>query len=116
MTSAEELQDSLASFAQSCNENKRLTAMIQDWNRVLHVQATDIGRDHTLITQGGEVSASAGAPPAADLTIQSTAELLTQVFYGELSPNEPYNEGTLRINGSEGDIVRLDFVIAMLWE
>ena len=46
----------------------------------------------------------------------STTDILSQIFYGELSPNEPYNAGTLRIVGAEDDIVRLDFVIAMLWE
>ena len=116
MTPAEELKDSLESFAQSCNQNERLMAMITDWNRTLHIHATDISEAHTLVTQAGGVSCRPGAPAEADLTIQSTAEILAQVFYGELSPNEPYNEGALRIQGPEDDIVRLDFVIAMLWE
>jgi putative sterol carrier protein len=116
MTAAEELQDSLTSFARSCNENARLMAMIRDWNRVLHLHADDLREDHTLTTQGGTVTTQPGVPPAADLTVRATADILTQVFYGELSPNEPYNAGTLRIQGAEEDIVRLDFVIAMLWE
>lgn len=116
MATAEELKDSLESFAQSCNENERLMAMIKDWNRVLHIHATDLGDDQTLVTRDGTVTLTAGAPSAADLTIRSTAEILTAVFYGEVSPNEPYNAGTLRIQGPEDDIVRLDFVIAMLWE
>ncbi len=115
-TTAEEVRESLESFAASCNENERLKAMIKDWNRVMHIQATDTKTDLTLTTQGGDVSVAPSAPPKADMVIQSTAELLTQVFYGELSPNEPYNDGTLRIQGREDDIVRLDFVIAMLWE
>lgn len=116
MALAEDLQDSLETFAESCNENDRLMAMIRDWNRVLHIHADDIGRDDTLVTRDGAVVYQPGAPETADLTISSTAEILTQIFYGELSPNEPYNEGTLRIQGPEDDIVRLDFVIAMLWE
>jgi putative sterol carrier protein len=116
MAAADDLRDSLETFAESCNENERLMAMIRDWNRVLHIQATDIGQDDTLITLDGSVSHQAGAPEGADLTIRASAEILTQIFYGELSPNEPYNEGTLRIQGPEDDIVRLDFVIAMLWE
>ena len=116
MATAEELHGSLESFAESCNENTRLMAMIKDWNRVMHIQATDLGADAALVTQGGTVMASPGAPDAADLVLQSTAEILTQIFYGELSPNDPYNAGTLRIQGPEDDIVRLDFVIAMLWE
>lgn len=116
MDTAEDLRDSLDTFAASCNENERLMAMIKDWNRVIHIQATDTGQNDTLITQNGVVEHRAEAPDSADLTIRSTADILTQVFYGELSPNEPYNEGTLRIQGPEDDIVRLDFIIAMLWE
>jgi putative sterol carrier protein len=116
MESSDELRDSLESFAKSCNENERLMAMIKDWNRVMHIHATDIGADHTLTTQSGSVHTSDTAPANADLAIHSTSAILTQVFYGELSPNEPYNDGTLRIQGPEDDIVRLDFVIAMLWE
>ncbi len=116
MATADELHDSLSSFAESCNENTRLMAMIKDWNRVMHIHATDLGADATLITQDGTVSALPDAPAAADLVLQASAEILTQIFYGELSPNDPYNDGTLRIQGPEDDIVRLDFVIAMLWE
>ena len=116
MASAEELQESLASFAQSCNDNTRLMAMIKDWNRVMHIHATDLGTDAALITRDGVVTTETQAPAAADLVLQATSEILTQIFYGELSPNDPYNAGTLRIQGPESDIVRLDFVIAMLWD
>ena len=116
MATAEELHDSLRSFAESCNENTRLMAMIKDWNRIMHIHATDLGADAALITQDGAVTALPDAPAAADLVLQADAEILTQIFYGELSPNDPYNDGTLRIQGSEDDVVRLDFVIAMLWE
>ncbi len=85
MTAAEELQDSLRSFAASCNENARLMAMIADWNRTLHVRATDLGTDAALITQDGTVTLEDGAPPAADLVLQSTrrnsdADLLRRAF------------------------------------
>ncbi len=116
MATAEELTDSLTSFAESCNENVKLMAMIKDWNRVMHIRATDLSVDAGLVTQSGTVTVLPDAPAAADLVLESTAEILTQIFYGELSPNDPYNAGTLRIQGPEDDIVRLDFVIAMLWE
>ena len=37
-----ELKDSLESFAQECNANERLMAMVKDWNRVLHIHADKI--------------------------------------------------------------------------
>ena len=110
------LVDSLNSFAASCNENAGLMTMIKDWNRVLHVHATDLQRDLTLTTSNGSVISSSGAPASSDLALQATAEVLTAIFYGELSPNEPYNDGRLRIQGPESDIVKLDFLIAMLWD
>jgi hypothetical protein len=110
MSTIDELKDSLESFAQSCNANARLLAMIKDWNRKIHVHATDLAADFLLTTL------APGAGDAPDMVIQSTSDILTEVFFGEVSPNEPYNEGTLRIQGREDDIVRLDFVIAMLWE
>ncbi len=113
---SQELQDSLLSFAQSCNSNARLASMIRDWNRTLHVHATDGAGDYALVTSTGTVTITPGAPAASDLALQATGDILTQIFYGELSPNEPYNAGTLRLVGPEADIVRLDFVIAMLWE
>jgi putative sterol carrier protein len=116
MATASEVNDSLESFSQSCKENEKLTSMIRDWNRTIHIQATDIGSSHTLITASGDVIAEPGAPSLPDLTIQAASDTLTEIFYGELSPNEPYNDGSLRIIGAEDDIVRLDFVIAMLWE
>ncbi len=116
MATSQEVVDSLESFALSCKENDRLTVMIKDWNRVLRVEATDLGTVNSLVTSGGDVSVKDGAFETPDLVIQSDSDTLTQVFYGELSPNEPYNDGSLRIKGSEEDIVRLDFVIAMLWE
>ena len=116
MASAEELHDSLQSFAQSCNQNTRLMAMIKDWNRVMHVHADDLSVDATLTTHDGAVTTALSAPAAADLVLQANSDILTQIFYGELSPNDPYNDGTLRIQGPESDILRLDFVIAMLWD
>jgi putative sterol carrier protein len=116
MSVAEDLKDSLESFAQSCNENERLMTMIKDWNRTILIHATDIDHYHTVVTNSGTVTYFPAKQPAVDLTVQSTAEILAQVFYGEVSPNEPYNAGTLRINGPQDDIVRLDFVIAMIWE
>lgn len=112
----EDLKDSLEKFAKDCNSNERLMVMNKDWNRVIHVCASDIKCDYTLISKDGSISLTQGMPTSADMVVQSSAEILTSVFYGEVSPNEPYNEGTLRVQGSEQDVLRLDFITAMLWE
>ena len=116
MATIEEVRDSLTSFADSCNENTQLKEMNKDWNRTIEVHATDLGADFTIVTDNGAVTSTDGKPSTvADMIIQADSEVLTQVFYGEVSPNEPYNEGTLRVQAPEQDILRLDFITAMLW-
>jgi hypothetical protein len=45
----------------------------------------------------------------------SDSETLADIFYGDITPTGPYNNGTLRIIGSEDDIIRLDFISLMIW-
>jgi putative sterol carrier protein len=115
MATIDEVRDSLTSFAESCNDNAQLRVMNKDWNKTIEIHATDLSADYTVITNNGEVTAQDGKPATADMIIQANSEVLTQVFYGEVSPNEPYNEGTLRVQGTEQDILHLDFITAMLW-
>ncbi len=116
MSTNEELSHSLRTFADDCNANEKLRVMNRDWNRVIHIHADDTQADFTLTSNDGTVVYSDGAPSTCDLRVSANCEILTQVFYGEVSPNEPYNEGTLRVDGSEDDVLRLDFITAMLWE
>lgn len=116
MASAEEVKESLDSFASDCNANERLKVMNRDWNRTISIHATDLKRDYTMLTRAGSVTVSEGKPTGVDMAIEADSEILTQIFYGEVSPNIPYNEGTLRVKGTEQDVLHLDFITAMLWE
>src|SRR5579859_752794 len=115
MASAEEVKESLESFAADCNANERLKVMNRDWNRTISIHATDLKQDFTVITNSGSVSVLEGKPTLADMGILADSEILTQIFYGEVSPNVPYADGTLRVQGTEQDVLHLDFITAMLW-
>ncbi|MDD4236948.1 MAG: SCP2 sterol-binding domain-containing protein [Desulfotomaculaceae bacterium] len=115
MATHDELTESLKAFMDSYNKNERLKVMNRDWNRVVVVKATDIDSLHTLTVLDGVVSLREGASGQPDLTVISDSETLADMFYGDITPTEPYNNGTLRIMGSEDDIVRLDFISLMIW-
>jgi putative sterol carrier protein len=89
--------------------------MNRDWDRVVVIKATDVDSLHTLILKEGVVSLKEGALNSPDLTVISDSETLADIFYGDMTPTEPYNNGTLRIMGSEDDIIRLDFISLMIW-
>jgi putative sterol carrier protein len=111
----EEITESLTVFTDGYNKNGRLKIMNRDWDRVVVVQATDIDSLHTLTLVDGVVSLKEGAAGNPDLTVISDSETLADIFYGDITPTEPYNNGTLRIIGTEDDIIRLDFISLMIW-
>ncbi|WP_027716969.1 SCP2 sterol-binding domain-containing protein [Desulfovirgula thermocuniculi] len=115
MATHEEITASLLAFQESYNKNERLKQMNRDWDRVILIEASDIPSRHTLELRGGELSVREGAPPRPDLVVIADSETLTDLFYGDITPTEPYMNGTLKIIGSEDDIVRLDFISLMIW-
>lgn len=110
-----EINDSLQAFTENYNKNDRLKIMNKDWNRVVLIKATDVESQHTLTLKDGVLSLNEGAAGNPDLTVISDSETLADIFYGDITPIEPYNNGTLRVMGSEDDITRLDFICLMIW-
>ena len=115
MATHEEITGSLKAFKDNFNKNDRLKVMNRDWNRVVVIRATDVESLHTLTLREGVVSLIEGASDSPDLTVISDSETLADIFYGDITPTEPYNNGSLRIMGSEDDIIRLDFISLMIW-
>lgn len=115
MASHAEITESLRAFVSGYAKNARLKAMNRDWDRVVLVRATDIDSTHTLILRAGELSLREGPVEPADLVVTADSETLADMFYGDITPTEPYMNGTLKIIGSEDDIVRLDFISLMIW-
>ncbi|OAT82248.1 SCP2 sterol-binding domain-containing protein [Desulfotomaculum copahuensis] len=115
MASHAEITASLRAFQSGYSKNKRLKIMNRDWDRVVLVKAEDIESEHTLILKDGELSLMEGNNGRADLIVAADSETLADMFYGDITPTEPYMNGTLKITGSEDDIVRLDFISLMIW-
>lgn len=115
MATHQEITESLKTFSDSFNKNERLKIMNRDWNRIVVVRATDVDSLHTLTLQDGVVSLREGAGENPHLTVISDSETLADIFYGDMTPTDPYNNGTLKIIGSEDDIIRLDFISLLIW-
>ncbi len=115
MATRQELHDALLNFQSLYNENAQLGQMNRDWNRVVLVKATDTGDAFTIVTKDGGLTVTDGAPASHVMEISSDSETLTNLFWGEIGPTEPYMNGTLKVKGTEADVLRLDFVTAMIW-
>lgn len=115
MASHQEINASLQAFWQNYSQNERLKVMNRDWNRVILVKANDIVSEHTLVLTDGDLTVYEGARENPDLTVIADSETLADLFYGDITPTEPYLNGTLKVLGSEDDVVRLDFISLMIW-
>lgn len=116
MATHEEISASLQSFYEGYQKNSKLKLMSKDWNRVISIKANDIDSQHTLTLQNGELTVVQGVSDQnPDLVVTSDSDTLAGLFNGDITPTEPYLNGTLMIQGSEDDIVRLDFISLMIW-
>lgn len=116
MATAEDLREALEDFVARYREEPRLKVMNRDWDRVLHVAPTDLPQGHfTLRVKDGDVFLEDGAPENPDMVLRATSDLLTDLFFGDISPTEPYMKGDLRIEASEEDTMRLDVITLMIW-
>ncbi len=115
MATHEEIKESLIAFQEGYNKNQKLKLMNRDWNRVILIKANDIHSEHVLELRDGELYINGKSPKDPDLVVVSDSETLADLFYGDITPTEPYMNGDLVIHGSEDDIVRLDFISLMIW-
>jgi putative sterol carrier protein len=115
MATHQEITESLKAFVEGYSKNQRLKIMNRDWDRNVLVLADDTESVHTLVLKDGELSFSEGKTAEPDLTVISGSDTLADMFFGDITPTEPYMNGTLRIIGSEDDILRLDFISLLIW-
>jgi len=115
LATGDEIAQSLQAFCEGYNNNQRLKQMNRDWQRIVLVQPEDLTDAYTLSLAGEELSYRPGAPDAPDLRVVAQSDILTDLFWGDISPTGPYMDGTLKIFGSEEDIVRLDIISLLIW-
>lgn len=109
------LQETVSAFAARINDDPRLRKMVADWDRQIALVAVDEDVAAGFSVAGGRVSPLFEAPEAPDVLLRSDVATLVGVFRGEMSPTEPYVSGQLTVQGSQEDVLRLDFLSLMIW-
>jgi putative sterol carrier protein len=107
------LREALGEFAGRINQDPKLRKMVADWERAIALEATD-GGGAGILVRAGEVTVT-DLPDTPDIRLRASGDILHAVFSGALSPTEPYVDGSLRVEGSQEDVLRLDFLSLMIW-
>lgn len=117
MVGADEMAGILEEFAGRFNANPQLVQMASGWERNLLIRATDAGWRLGLEVAGGRVRllGDGATPAAAQIVLEAESETLAAIFRGELSPTDPYLDGSLIVRSSEADMMKLDVFTLMVW-
>ncbi len=117
MTPPAEMENVLRQFALQFNTSPELPKMTRGWDRTILVQAQDAGWVRALRVEAGRVAllGAAEAPGGAEIVLQGTSDVLAAIFRGEMSPTEPYLDGSLIVRSTEADMMKLDIFTLMVW-
>ncbi len=116
MATWEELEEALADYTVTCNENARLRKMQRDWSRTLHFRCSDTGADFSMVVDRGEIlSTPAGHVGTPDIVVTTTSETFCDMFWGDLNPVQKYLRGEITVQGSQEDVMRLDAISYVIW-
>jgi putative sterol carrier protein len=116
MASQQEVRDALVDYAARCNGNAKLRRMLDNWSRLVHFHASDIGVSFTVRIDKGEIVATeSGATGEPDLVITATSEDLCDMFWGDLNPVQKYLNGEIAVRGAAADVMRVDAMASLMW-
>ncbi len=116
MATWEELDEALADYTVSCNENARLRKMQRDWSKTLHFVCSDTGSTFTMVVERGEIlSTPEGHLGTPDIVVTTTSETFCDMFWGDLNPVTKYLRGEITVKGSQEDVMRLDAISYVIW-
>jgi putative sterol carrier protein len=109
VATAGEIAEAYADWQTRCNDNRRLAKMLRNWDRVVHLVASDTGDGFTVSVAGAVLAdLETGLVGQPDLVVTATSEDFADLFWGDLNPSEKYVSGEIVLAGSSEDVMRLD--------
>ncbi len=114
MTPADQMQDVLHQFTEQFNRSPELPKMTKGWDRTIVIRARDADWVSALRVEGGHMALLPGEAPG-EIVLEGPSDTLAAIFRGELSPTEPYLDGTLIVRSTEADMMKLDVFTLMVW-
>jgi len=117
MIPAAEMETVLVQFVQRFNASPELPKMTRGWDRTILIRARDAAWVRALRVEAGSVALlpAAGAPSTAAIVLEGPSDTLAAIFRGEMSPTEPYLDGSLVVRSTDADMMKLDIFTLMVW-
>ena len=110
----------LEDFKVRFNTNPRVKRLVEGWNRLVALDASDTGRKFGLVvqdTQLTEVRPLDGIDENAEDLVHLQAEegILRRIFSGAYNPATALTDGNLAVFSKDRDKVKLEALAMLIW-
>jgi hypothetical protein len=110
----------LEDFKVRFNTNPRVKRLVDGWNRLVVLDASDTGRKFGLLVQHTElteVHALDDFDDGADNLVHLQAEehILRRIFSGDYNPATALTDGNLAVFSKDRDKVKLEALAMLIW-
>jgi hypothetical protein len=110
----------LEDFKVRFNTNPRVKRLVDGWNRLVVLDASDTGRKFGLVVQHTElteVRALDDFDDGADNLVHLQAEehILRRIFSGDYNPATALTDGNLAVFSKDRDKVKLEALAMLIW-
>ncbi len=110
----------LEDFKVRFNTNARVKRLVDGWNRLVVLDASDTGRKFGLVVQDtelAEVRVLDDFDDGADnlVHLQAEEQILQRIFSGTYNPATALTDGNLAVFSKDRDKVKLEALAMLIW-
>ena len=115
MATREELREALDDYVQQAQKSERVVRSLRNWNCVIYVEAVDINAGFTMVIKDLKTTVHDGVYDKPDLIVRGSSEDLTDIFWCDANPASNYMQGSIKTQGSQDNVMRLDAMSLMIY-
>ena len=110
----------LYDFKARFNTNARAQKLVQGWNRLILLEATDTGTSYGLIVDGQVLKdvrrlSETDEQDEATVHLQAEEQVLKEIFSGRYNPATALTDGALAVFSPDRDKVKLEALAMVIW-
>lgn len=115
MATREELREALDDYVQQAQKSERVVRSLRNWNCVIYIEAVDIPVGFTMVVKDAKTSVQDGVYDKPDLIVKGSGEDLADIFWCDANPASNYMQGSIKIQGSQDNVMRLDAMSLLIY-
>lgn len=115
MATREDLREALDDYVSQAQKSERVVRSLRNWNCNIYIEATDIQAAFTMVIHSSQATIHDGQYEQPDLIVRGSSEDLANIFWCDANPASNYMQGSIQIQGSQDNVMRLDAMALLIY-